>query len=47
MEDFKTLRQLVTNTHRRQSASEYSQHAYLAMLRKERAIGNYFELPRN
>ena len=32
---------------RRQTAPEYAQHAYLSMLKRERAIGNYFELPRN
>ena len=46
LDDTKTLRQMVTNDHRRQSAAEYSQHAYMSMLEKERAIGNYFELPR-
>ena len=32
---------------RRQTAPEYAQHAYLSMLKRERAIGNYFELPKN
>lgn len=32
MEDFKTLRHLITDNHRRQSAAEYSQQAYLSML---------------
>lgn len=38
---------MTCETSRRQTAPEYSQHAYLSMLKGERAIGNYFELPRN
>ena len=47
LEDEKTARVMTCEASRRQTAPEYSQHAYLSMLKRERAIGNYFELPRN
>lgn len=47
LEDEKIARQSTCEANRRQTAPEYSQHAYLSMLKDERAVGNYFELPRN
>lgn len=47
LEDSKSNRTTNQESTRRQTAPEYSQHAYLSMLEGERAIGNYFKLPRN
>ena len=47
LDDQKTIRQMGTDAYRRQTAPEYTQHAYLDMLARERAIGNYFDLARN
>ena len=47
LEDEKINRLMSCDSSRRQTAPEYSQHAYLSMLKKERAIGNYLELPKN
>ena len=47
LEDEKLARLMSCDSARRQTAPEYAQHAYLSMLKSERAIGNYFELPRN
>lgn len=47
LEDEKQAHILSCDSSRRQTAPEYAQHAYLSMLKRERAIGNYFELPKN
>ena len=47
LEDEKLARMMSNESSRRQTAPEYAQHAYLSMLKSERAIGNFFELPRN